>query len=311
MEEYNYHAPVLLNEVIQYLVTNRSGVYVDCTLGGAGHSLSILKHLDQQGLLIGIDRDEEAIEYARKRLISFENQIILVQTTFSELSSILTTEQIKEVDGILLDLGISSRHIDSIERGFSYLSDAPLDMRMDSGQGLTAETVINEYSSAYLKQIFKEYGEEKFAGKIAAMIDKARQKQRIRTTGQLAEIIFQVVPYKMRMKSAARIFQSVRIFINDELTQLRNILTQILPCLKLHGRAVTLAYNSLEDRMIKEFMQEKANPCICPPDLPVCACGRLPQIRILTRKAIQPSEEELARNPRSRSVRMRCLEKIA
>lgn len=310
MDHADYHEPVLLTEVVDHLVTDCSGIYIDCTIGGGGHSIAILKRLTKHGLLIGIDRDDEAITHARGRLAPFKEQILLKRNSFSNLSAILEEERIQGVDGILLDLGLSSRQIDRSVRGFSYLSDAPLDMRMDQDQPLTAEIVVNDYPVTKLKTIFRDYGEEKFAGQIAARIEKVRQERRIISTSQLTEIIFQVVPYKMRLKSVARVYQSIRIFTNDELMQLKSVLTQILPCLKIHARCVTLAYHSLEDRMIKEFMQSKANPCICPPDLPVCGCGRQPEIHIITKRAVRPSGEEVARNPRSRSARMRCIEKI-
>jgi len=310
MNKYNYHVPVLLNEVIHYLVTDRSGIYVECTLGGAGHSYSILKQLNDDGRLIGIDRDKEAIEYAKQKLKLFEKQIILKYGTFSNLRSILDDEGIEGVDGILLDLGLSSRHIDSVERGFSYLSDAPLDMRMNTEQELTAEAVINDFPVDTLKKIFREYGEERFAGKIAARIDRARKKERIMRTKQLTDIISGVVPYKMRIKTFSRIFQAIRIHVNDELNQLERVLSQTIPSLKLKGRLVTIAYHSLEDRMIKAFMQEKANPCICPPELPVCVCGRNPEVRILTKKIVLPTEKELSENPRSRSAKLRSFERI-
>jgi len=277
-------------------------------VGGGGHSSAILHALNQHGRLIGLDVDEEAIAFAKKRLISFGDRYELKRCNFSQLSECL---QGQTVDGILLDLGVSSHQIDSVRRGFSYLHSGPLDMRMDLGQQLNAEKIINEYEVKELIDIFKRYGEERYAKPIALAINIEREKNRILNTEQLANIIRRIVPFRQAIKSLSRIFQSLRIEINRELENLTQALQQSIPKLKVGGRLVVITYHSLEDRIVKHFFNEQENPCVCPPELPVCGCNKKSTVRILTKRSLQPDQKEIDANPRSRSARLRAVEKIA
>jgi len=303
-----YHLPVLTKQVINYLITDKSGTYLDGTVGGGGHSSAILHALNQHGRLIGLDIDEEAIAFAKKRLISFGDHYELKRCNFSQLSECLPGQT---VAGILLDLGLSSHQIDSVRRGFSYLHSGPLDMRMDLGQRLNAEKIINEYEVKALIDIFKRYGEERYAKPIALAINMEREKNRISNTEQLANIIRRIVPFRQAIKSLSRIFQSLRIEINRELDNLTQALQQSIPKLKVNGRLVVITYHSLEDRIVKHFFNEQENPCVCPPELPVCGCNKKSTVRILTKRSLQPDQKEIDANPRSRSARLRAVEKIA
>jgi 16S rRNA (cytosine1402-N4)-methyltransferase len=305
-----FHTPVLIDQVLTYLIGDPSGIYVDGTIGGGGHSFKILKRLTPTGRLIGIDLDDKALKYAKERLKSFEKRVILNIGNFAEIGNILSSLKINRVDGILLDLGVSSHQINTGERGFSYLAPGPLDMRMSSATKTTAEEIINNYSDQDLERIFREFGEERKARYAARAIVRERGKNQITTTQQLVKTIEPVFPFQHRIKSLARIFQAIRIAVNKELENLQLFLNQSLDLLKVGGRLVIIAYHSLEDRMVKEFFARQVNPCECPPGLPVCLCGKQPTIRLLTKKIVQSTEQEIATNPRSRSAKLRAAEKI-
>lgn len=310
MNQVPFHTPVLVDQVSKYLITNPSGIYVDATIGGGGHSIEILKKLAVTGRLIGIDFDDKALEYAKDTLKSFKKRVILKKGNFAEIRKILSSFEINQVDGILLDLGVSSHQIDTSERGFSYLAPGPLDMRMSAETKTTAEEIINTYSVQELERIFREFGEEPRARFMAKVIIKERQKIQITTTQQLVKIIESVISFQHRIKSLARIFQALRITVNKELENLQLFLNQSLDVLKSGSRLVIIAYHSLEDRMVKEFFSEQSNPCHCPPELPVCVCDRRSTIRILTRRVVRPSSQEVEANPRSRSAKLRAIEKL-
>ena len=296
-----------MREVIQYLVTNKSGTYIDCTIGGGGHSLAILESLNKNAKLIGLDLDEEAISFSRNRLVSYKNQVRLCQTNFMQLSEILQDEY---VDGILLDLGVSSHQINTANRGFSYQKAGPLDMRMNSGQQFKAEDIVNEYDVDGLVNIFRQYGEERYARPIAIAIIFERKKNFISNTGQLVKIISKIVPFKYKIKSLSRIFQALRICVNQELTNLYEALNQSIPRLKVSGRLVVISYHSLEDRIVKNFFSSQEKPCTCPSEIPVCVCHKKPTLKILTKRAVKPAQTEIDSNVRSRSARLRAVEKI-
>ncbi len=310
MNQEKFHTPVLIDQVLRYLINDPLGIYVDGTSGGGGHSFEILKKLAPSGQLIGIDLDEKALEYAKKKLGSIGKRIRLKQGNFAKIKNILSSFDLNQVDGILLDLGVSSYQIDTGERGFSYLAQGPLDMRMSSGTKTTADEIVNTYSERDLEQIFREFGEERKARNVARVIVRERGKNQIKTTQQLVKIIEPIFPFQYRIKSLARIFQAIRIAVNQELENLQLFLNQSLDSLKSGGRFVIIAYHSLEDRIVKEFCASRANPCECPPELPVCMCGKLPTIRVLTKKIVQPTEQEIQSNPRSRSAKLRAAEKI-
>ncbi|MDZ7333883.1 MAG: 16S rRNA (cytosine(1402)-N(4))-methyltransferase RsmH [candidate division KSB1 bacterium] len=305
-----FHTPVLTEAVVAYLIGNPSGIYIDGTVGAGGHSRAILNRLTANGRVIGIDRDDRALEEAGRNLAHYGSQVMLCRGNFAELKGILDSLDIDLVDGILLDLGVSSHQIDTPERGFSYNADGPLDMRMSRDGSLTAAQLINQYSVAELEKIIREYGEERRARAIARAIARYRAQQSIATTRQLTRIIESSVPHSHRIKTLARVFQALRIAVNDELTHLSRFLTSSLSLVRSGGRIVIIAYHSLEDRLVKEFFSEQANPCICPADLPSCVCGKQPTIRLLTRKVVRPSTQEIALNPRSRSAKLRAAEKI-
>jgi len=305
----SYHVPVLSSEVIHYIVSDKSGTYVDCTLGGGGHSKLILENLSNSATLIGIDQDEDAINKAREILSDFKN-IQLVQDNFKNLKDILTSLKLEEVDGIFLDLGVSSYQIDTSSRGFSYSVDADLDMRMNQNEGLTAAEILNEYSKEDLTKIFFEYGEERKSRVIANLIVKEREVELFSSTLQLKRIIEKVVHPKYKIKSFSRIFQALRIEVNNELESLRQVLADSLHVLKKGGRLAIISYHSLEDRIAKRFLKHWENPCTCPEELPICICGKNPQIKIVTRKAIKANKEEVSKNTRARSAVLRVGEKL-
>lgn len=310
MSQEKFHTPVLIDQVVKYLIGDSSGIYVDGTVGGGGHSFEILKKLAPTGSLLGIDLDEKAVEHAQKTLEPFEKRVMLKKGNFAEIGDILGSFEIDHVDGILLDLGVSSYQINAGERGFSYMAQGPLDMRMSTTIEMTAEGIINMYSEQDLERIFREFGEERKARYVARAIVKERRKSQITTTQQLVKIIEPVVPFQYRIKSLARIFQAIRIAVNKELENLQIFLNQSLGLLKSGGRLVVIAYHSLEDRRVKEFFGRQVNPCECPPGLPVCVCGKQPTIRVLTKKIVQPTEQEIKANPRSRSAKLRAAEKL-
>jgi 16S rRNA (cytosine1402-N4)-methyltransferase len=307
-----HHKTVLLDEAVEGLNIKENGTYVDCTLGGAGHSRAILDRL-HGGILIGIDQDDRALAAAAERLQSTENQIHLVKSNFSHLGEILDELGIKEVDGVLFDLGVSSPQLDEAERGFSYQHDAPLDMRMDQTGDLTAEIIVNEWDEAEIARILFVYGEEKFARKIARKIIESRNHSPIKTTFQLAELIKEGIPAAARRTGghpAKRSFQAIRIAVNRELEVYEQAIETAITRLAPKGRVAVITFHSLEDRITKEAFAAHAKSCTCPPDFPICVCGNEAEIRIVNRKPILASESELENNRRSRSAKLRIAEKI-
>lgn len=302
-----HHVSVLHRECIEGLRIRADGVYVDATLGGAGHSASIAQRLTT-GRLYGLDRDDDALAAAGERLAPFGSRVTLVKTDFRNMA-----DHIREpIDGVLFDLGVSSFQLDEPERGFSYMHDAPLDMRMDRTAGLTAYDVVNEYAREELKRIIADYGEERFAGPVAAAIVRAREGKPIRTTLELAEIVASAIPNAKRERQhpAKRTFQAIRIAVNDELAAVEEGIRAAVGLLAPGGRILVITFHSLEDRIVKSEFRRLSNGCTCPPDFPVCVCGAKPVVRIVNHKPILPSAEELAENPRSRSAKLRIAEKI-
>jgi len=307
-----HHISVLLDECIDGLSIKPDGIYVDGTLGGAGHSSQIAARLTT-GRLIGIDRDPIALKAARERLTPFEERVTLVHSNFCEMASVLDDLGIDGVDGILLDLGVSSPQLDDGERGFSYMVDAPLDMRMNNDDALTAEEVVNTWSYEELRRILFDYGEERYAPQIAANICRKREEQPIQTTLQLVDIIRGAMPaaaLREKQHPAKRSFQAIRIAVNDELGAVRQVMDAAISKLNPGGRLAIITFHSLEDRIVKNGMADAATGCICPPQFPVCVCGKKPAVRLITRKPIVAGDEELARNPRARSAKLRICEKI-
>lgn len=304
------HVSVLLNEAIRGLDIRKDGIYVDCTLGGGGHSEEILKSLEG-GRLIAIDQDMDAIEHASKRLKEYSN-VTYVHSNFENLGEIIDREAPEGVDGIIMDLGVSSYQLDNPERGFSYMNDAKLDMRMDQDGDITAWNVVNEYTEENLHRIIKEYGEERYSGSIASNIVKARTEGPIETTFELNDIIRRSIPAKDRREGphpSKRTFQAIRIEVNRELTILKKTIEDGIRRLKPGGRYAIITFHSLEDRIVKNVFKEQADPCTCPSHLP-CVCGRVPIVKLVSRKAIEPGREELEQNSRSRSAKLRLCEKI-
>ena len=305
------HEPVLLDEVIVQLAPLPGQVYADGTVGGGGHSEETLKESEPDGRLIGLDVDGQALEGSRFRLSRYGKRVRLYRENYADLGDVLRSAGEEQVDGILLDLGMSSIQLDEPERGFSFQVDAPLDMRMDDRTGVTAEYVVNEVSRDQLRRILHEYGEERMAGAVADRIVEARRREPIRTTVQLARIVEQVVYGRgKRIHPATRTFQAIRMEVNRELDNLRRFLAGFLDWLRPGGRLVVISFHSLEDRMVKERFRDLARECVCPPEIPQCVCGRTPRVKLLTRKAVKAGANEVARNPRSRSARLRAVEKI-
>ena len=301
----------LLDECIEGLNIKPDGIYVDGTLGGAGHSYHIAEELTT-GRLIGIDRDPVALKAAGERLSPFADRVTLVHSNFCRMGQVLQELGISGVDGILLDLGVSSPQLDDGSRGFSYMTDAPLDMRMDNGDALNADTVVNTWSYEELKRILYDYGEERYAHAIAAAIVRKREVSPIRTTLELVDVIRSAMPpaaLREKQHPAKRTFQAIRIAVNDELNSVSKAMDAAIPCLNPGGRLAVITFHSLEDRIVKNAMAAAAKGCICPPEFPVCVCGRKPQVTVLTRKPIVSGEEELERNPRARSAKLRICEK--
>ncbi len=303
------HYPVMLNECINMLNIKQDGIYVDGTLGGAGHSFEIAKRLNSQGGLIGIDQDEDAIKTATQRLYNFSN-VTIVKDNNKNILNILKNLNIESVDGILLDLGVSSYQLDNPERGFSYNKDALLDMRMNKDNPLSAQVVVNTYSYEDLTKIIFEYGEEKYAKSIAKNICKYREEQPIQTTLQLVEIIKLSVGKYDDKHPAKRTFQAIRIEVNGELKILKQAITDMISVLKPQGRLCIITFHSLEDRLVKNIFADHLGKCICPKDLPVCICGKKPVVELITKKVILPTEEELKNNSRSKSAKLRVVEKL-
>lgn len=309
------HRSVLLEETIEGLKVRPDGIYLDGTLGGGGHSSEILRRL-QSGHLIGVDQDEEALAAAGKRLLEVDEEgkrFTLIRDNYCNAKEAVRALGYEGVDGIVLDLGVSSWQLDNAERGFSYRYDAPLDMRMDTRQTLTARDIVNDYSENALYQVIRDYGEEQFAKNIAKHIVQARQKGPIETTGQLNELISAAIPAKIQKKGghpSKRTFQALRIECNRELEVLKNSIDGLIGLLNPGGRICIITFHSLEDRIVKTAFRRNENPCTCPPDFPVCVCGKKPVGRVITRKPILPSEEEMEENPRSRSAKLRIFEKL-
>ena len=312
MEETLIHKPVLLEECIQALNVRPDGVYLDGTLGRAGHSREIARRLTH-GRLICVDRDQAALDAARERLGEWMDKVTLVHSNFDQLDVILDELSLPGVDGMLFDLGVSSPQLDDGARGFSYRTDAPLDMRMDRTEGLTAADVVNTWSQEELRRILSQYGEERYAPTIAAAIVRRRQERPIETTLDLVDVIKSGMParaLKEKQHPANRSFQAIRIAVNDELSSVDRMLQAAIPRLNQGGRLAVITFHSLEDRIVKTGLAAFAKGCTCPPDFPVCVCGKTPDIKLLSRKPILPRAEEIAENPRARSAKLRAAEKL-
>lgn len=306
------HVPVLYQEVMDSLNIRPDGFYVDGTTGGGGHSSGICQRLSEAGTLLAVDRDTAALEASQKRLAEYPCKKIFLHSNYSDVRRIQETTG-RPVDGILLDLGVSSFQLDAAERGFSYMHDAPMDMRMNEEDSLTAYNVVNEYSEGELKRIIKEYGEERWASRIAQFIIRRRAEAPIETTGQLVDVIKAAIPASARRNGphpAKRTFQAIRIEVNGELDHLKRAVDQLPDLLAPKGRLAIITFHSLEDRIVKEAFAQRLNPCTCPPEFPVCVCGKTPDVKKVTRKPVVPSDEELEVNPRSRSAKLRVIEKL-
>ncbi len=311
MSEF-HHISVLLEECIEGLNIKPDGIYVDGTLGGAGHSRCIAAKLET-GRLIGIDRDPVALKAAGERLKPFQDRVTLVHSNFCEIRQVLEDLQIEAVDGVLLDLGVSSPQLDDGSRGFSYMADAPLDMRMNSQDIMTGEAIVNTWSYEELRRILFDYGEERYAPQIAAAICRRRENSPIKTTLELVDVIRSAMPaaaLREKQHPAKRSFQAIRIAVNDELGAVRKVMEAAIPKLKPGGRLAVITFHSLEDRIVKNAMNDAAKGCTCPSNFPVCVCGKKPQVKLITRKPIVSGERELEENPRARSAKLRICEKI-
>lgn len=310
--EFN-HKSVLLDETVDSLNVKSGGIYVDGTLGGGGHSYQILKRMNGKGRLIGIDQDEDAICAATERLREYGDMVTIVRDNYCNIKNVLDNLGITGVDGIVLDLGVSSYQLDTSERGFSYMEDGPLDMRMDNRKNITAEDIVNDYSEMELFHIIRDYGEDKFAKNIAKHIVMERQKERITTTGQLADIVKAAIPMKVRAAKgghpAKKTFQAIRIELNRELDVLKQSIDTMIDLLNDDGRLCIITFHSLEDRIVKNSFRKSENPCTCPPDFPVCVCGKKSKGKIITRKPVVPSAEELEENRRAKSSKLRVFER--
>ncbi len=308
------HTPVLLNETLEYLDPKPGGVYIDGTLGGAGHSSEIIKRIVPGGKLLGIDQDSNAIDAAKRRLEAYKDNVVIVRDNFRNIKAIALQKGFKEVDGILLDIGVSSHQLDEKERGFSYMHDGPLDMRMDTESSLNASDIVNNISEQELIRILRDYGEEKWAVRIAKFIAEERKNSRIDTTFKLVDIIQRAIPAAARRDGghpAKRTFQALRIAVNDELQVLEEALIDAARLLKPGGRLVVITFHSLEDRIVKKIFNNMEKPCTCPPQLPVCACGKEPLLRVITKKPVTAGEEELKTNTRSKSAKLRAAERVS
>ena len=313
MGETYLHRPVLLHECIEALAIRPDGIYLDGTLGRGGHSEEIAKRLSDKGRLLCIDRDRQALEEAGRRLAPWADRITFLHGNFADLDALMDRAGVAAADGMLFDLGVSSPQLDDPERGFSYMHDAPLDMRMDRDDALTAWTVVNQWPREELRRVLSQYGEERYAGPIAAAIDKARRKAPIETTGQLVEVIKGALPaaaLREKQHPAKRSFQGIRIAVNDELASVSRMLQAAIPRLNPGGRLAVISFHSLEDRIVKSELAAAAKGCTCPPEFPVCVCGKTPQVKLVTRKPVLPGEDELEENPRARSAKLRVAEKV-
>lgn len=307
-----HHKSVLLTETVSSLLIKPDGIYVDGTLGGGGHAYEVCKSLSDKGKFIGIDQDADAIVAASERLAAFKDKLSIVRDNYVNIQQVLSDLHIDKVDGIYLDLGVSSYQLDTPERGFSYRENAKLDMRMDNRKELTARDIVNEYSESELYRIIRDYGEDRFAKNIAKHIVRYRENKSIETTDELTEIIKAAIPAKIRMTGghpSKRTFQAIRIELNEELEVLKNSIETMADLLNPGGRLSIITFHSLEDRIVKNIFRDMESPCICPKNFPVCVCGRKPKGKVITRKAILPSEEELAENTRAKSAKLRVFEK--
>ncbi len=307
------HVPVLADQVIGALNVRADGIYVDGTLGGGGHASLVCRELSENGIFIGIDRDREALLAAEQRLEEYKCKKIFENRNYAEIKNVLRDHEIKRIDGGLLDLGVSSHQLDKAERGFSYMNDAPLDMRMNETENLTAEKVVNTYSEKDLTEIIRGYGEERWASRISKFIVKSRKDEPIRTTGELTEIIKAAIPASARRDGphpAKRTFQAIRIEVNDELAPLEKAMDDFLDVMNPGGRLAVISFHSLEDRIVKETFRRREDPCVCSKGLYECLCGRVGDVKRITRKPITADEEELGKNPRARSAKLRVLEKV-
>jgi len=306
-----YHEPVMVKEVIESLLVSRTGIYVDCTIGGAGHAYAILKETD--ALLVGIDCDDDALTFAEKRLAQFGSRKILVKANFADLDNILKNLNIEKVDGVLLDLGVSSHQFDADQRGFSFSQQAPLDMRMDRSLKISAYDIVNSFAQKELENIIRLYGEEKMAARIARTISKKRQLSPIETTTALAAIVASCMPAKLkwqRIHPATRTFQAIRIAVNNELDNIKPAIDAAATALKPGGRLCVISFHSLEDRIVKNEIRSLEGVCVCPKDIPVCVCKQEAKLKNLTRKVIVPAAEEIEANPRARSAKLRVAGRI-
>lgn len=307
------HTSVLLDETIENLNIKEDGIYVDGTLGGGGHASALCERLSENGTLIGIDRDKDALEAASARLEKYPCKKLFVQSNYSDIKDVLGELGIDAIDGAMLDLGVSSFQLDNAQRGFSYMQEAPLDMRMNQDDTFTAYEVVNTYSKQDLTDIIRSYGEEKWASRIADFIVKFRKEKPFETTTELVDCIKAAIPAKARRDGphpAKRTFQAIRIEVNDELGQLKRACEEFCDVLAPGGRLCIITFHSLEDRIVKECFNRRVNPCTCPPDFPVCVCGKVADVKKISRKPIIPSEEELEDNHRARSAKLRVIEKI-
>ena len=306
------HVSVLLHETVDGLNVRPDGIYVDATLGGGGHAFEVCNRLNDKGRFIGIDQDADAIEAAGKRLAGFGEKVTIIRSNYRDMRPQLQNIGVGKVDGIVIDLGVSSYQLDTAKRGFSYRMDAPLDMRMDQRQKMTARDIVNSYSEAELYRVIRDYGEDKFAKNIAKHIVAEREKGPVETTGQLNEIIRRAIPMKIQKTSghpSKRTFQAIRIELNHELDVLRDSLDDMINMLNPGGRICIITFHSLEDRIVKSSFRKNENPCICPSHFPVCVCGKTSKGRVVTRKPILPSEEEMESNSRSKSAKLRIFER--
>ncbi|MBB6217013.1 16S rRNA (cytosine1402-N4)-methyltransferase [Anaerosolibacter carboniphilus] len=307
------HVSVLLHETVEGLNIKQNGVYVDGTLGGAGHASEICEQLDVSGTFIGIDQDQEALNVSSERLQKYKNKKYLIHSNFSKIKEVLDKLEIPKIDGIILDIGVSSYQLDESSRGFSYMQDAPLDMRMDISQNFSARNIVNEYDEEELTRIIYEYGEEKWAKRIAGFIIKERSSKPIETTGELVEVIKKAIPAAARREGphpAKRTFQAIRIEVNNELGILQQTIHDITERLNVGGRICIITFHSLEDRIVKNTFRDLSTACKCPPEYPICKCNGHASLKVITRKPILPSENELEINPRSRSAKLRIAEKV-
>lgn len=305
-----YHIPVLYYETIENLITKKDGIYLDCTLGGGGHSEGILKELEENGRLISIDQDNQAIEFAKKRLEKYGKKWSVYKSNFENLDTVLYMAGVDKVTGILMDIGVSSTQLDDPERGFSYRYDTKLDMRMNRSNKISAYEVVNEYSEEKLSKIFFEYGEDRFARKVARLICQRREEKKIETTGELVEVIRKAYPARSEKHPAKKVFQAIRIEVNRELEVLEIAIKKAFDSLEKGGRLAIITFHSLEDRIVKNMFRDLCTGCICPKEIPICVCNRKPEGKLVNRKPITSSKNELEFNNRAHSAKLRVIEKL-